>query len=173
MANEPIADGKVINLSYTLKNSAGKLLDRADPGEPFSYLHGAQQIVPGLENALTGLKVGDKKQVTVQPKEGYGEVNDSLKLVVSRAQFPKEAELEEGMQFETHSDDGQGIVFTVEKIEEDKVHIDGNHPLAGETLHFDIEVLGVRDATGEEMDHGHAHGAHGHGHDHDHDHDHD
>jgi FKBP-type peptidyl-prolyl cis-trans isomerase SlyD len=161
---DPISNGKVVNLSYSLKNDAGKLLDRADPGEPFSYLHGAQQIVPGLESALAGMKVGDKKKVTVAPQDGYGEVNDSLKLVVSRAQFPKEAELEAGMQFETHSDDGQGIVFTVEKIEEDKVHIDGNHPLAGQTLHFDVEVLAVRDATSEEMEHGHAHGEHGHEH---------
>jgi FKBP-type peptidyl-prolyl cis-trans isomerase SlyD len=159
-----IKNGTVVNLAYSLTNDAGEVLDRADAKDPFTYLHGVGQIVPGLETALEGAKVGDKKKVSVEPAEGYGEVNPELKLVVNRAQFPKGVELETGMQFETSSPDGHGMAFTVEKIEDDKVHIDGNHPLAGQTLHFDVEVLSMRAATEEEMEHGHAHGGDGHHH---------
>ncbi len=159
-----VKNGSVVDLAYQLKNSKGEVLDQSDAAEPFTYLHGAQQIVPGLESALEGLKVGDKKKVTVDPEQGYGETNPELKLVVNRTQFPPGAKMEEGMQFETHTQDGQGIIFTVEQITGEQVHIDGNHPLAGQTLHFDVEVLKVRDATEEEMSHGHAHGGDGHHH---------
>lgn len=159
-----IKAGKVVNLSYSLKNDQGETLDQADANDPFVYLHGSQQIVPGLENALEGLKIGDKKKVTVAPAEGYGELDNDLRLTVNRSQFPEGAQLQEGMQFETRSPDGHGLVFTVETIEGDKVHINGNHPLAGQTLHFDVEVLEMRDATEEEQSHGHAHGPDGHHH---------
>lgn len=159
-----IKNGTVVNLAYTLTNDEGEVLDRADAKDPFTYLHGVGQIVPGLESALEGGKVGDKKKVSVAAADGYGEVNADLKLVVNRSQFPKGAELEEGMQFETSGADGQGMVFTVEKIDGEKIHIDGNHPLAGQALHFDVEVLSMRAATEEEMSHGHAHGEDGHHH---------
>ncbi len=157
-----IKNGKVVDLAYSLKSSKGEVLDQSSKEDPFTYLHGAQQIVPGLETALAGLNIGDKKQVTVTAAEGYGEVNSDLKLTVQRAQFPPNAQIEEGMQFETQTPDGQGIVFTIEKVEGDKVSIDGNHPLAGQNLHFDVEVLNIRDATQDELDHGHAHGPDGH-----------
>jgi FKBP-type peptidyl-prolyl cis-trans isomerase SlyD len=166
MSKSVIAEGKVVNLLYSLTNSKGEVLDRADSEAPFSYLHGAQQIVPGLETALEGLTIGDKKKVVVEPDEGYGIANPELKLTVSRAQFPSTVEVEIGMQFEAHTPDGQGVVFTVEGIEGDKIKIDGNHPLAGQVLHFDVEVLAMRDATDEEKEHGHAHGGDGHHHDH-------
>lgn len=156
-----IKTGKVVHLGYSLKNSGGQVLDKADSSQPFTYLHGAKQIVPGLESALEGLKVGDKKNVVVAPGEGYGEKNPELKLAVSRSQFPEGVEIQPGMQFEAHAQDGQGVVFMVESIEGEKINLDGNHPLAGETLHFDVEVLGVRDATDEEQKHGHAHGPDG------------
>jgi FKBP-type peptidyl-prolyl cis-trans isomerase SlyD len=159
-----IANGKVVNLAYTLTDSEGEVLDQADANEPFAYMHGSAQIIPGLESALVGLKQGDKKKVTVEPANGYGELNPDLKLTVKRTQFPADAELETGMQFETQTPDGHSIVFTVEEIEGDTVTIDGNHPLAGETLTFDVEVLSVRDATKEELAHGHAHGGDGHHH---------
>jgi FKBP-type peptidyl-prolyl cis-trans isomerase SlyD len=171
MAHESISDGKVVNLIYSLKNDQGEVLDRADGDAPFTYLHGAQQIVPGLENALIGLKVGDKKKVSVPPADGYGEHNPELKLTVNKAQFPSKVDLEPGMQFEAHTPDGHGVVFTVESLEGDTVKIDGNHPLAGQTLHFDVEVLSMRDATDDEKEHGHAHGPEGHEHGDDHDHD--
>lgn len=159
-----IKAGKVVDLSYSLKNTAGEVLDTADANDPFTYLHGAQQIVPGLETALEGLKVGDKKNVTVAPGQGYGEKSDELRITVNRSQFPKGADLKVGMQFEANAGGGEGIPFRIEAIEGDMIHLDGNHPLAGETLHFAVEVLKVRDATSEEMDHGHAHGGDGHHH---------
>lgn len=160
-----IQSGKVVDLSYSLKNSKGDLLDQADAKDPFTYLHGAQQIVPGLENALEGLKAGDKKDVQVAPEEGYGIRSDDLRIIVNRSQFPAGVELEAGMQFEAKGGpDGEAMAFRIEAINGDKIHLDGNHPLAGETLHFSVEVLKVRDATEEEMDHGHAHGGDGHHH---------
>lgn len=161
-----ITSGKVVQLNYILQDSQGKKLDEANSSHPFSYLHGGNQIVPGLETALDGMKIGEKKEVVVAPADGYGELNPQLKLIVDRSQFPKEMELEEGMQFEADSGNGEGIVFTIEKIEGQKVHVDGNHPLAGVTLHFNIEVVSVRDATEEELDHGHVHGEDGHHHHH-------
>src|ERR1044072_2375138 len=101
-----ISNGKVVDLKYSLTNSKGEVLDQSDADSPFTYLHGAQQIVPGLENALEGLKVGDKKKVTVEPSEGYGESNPQLQLTVNRSPFPEGAELKEGMQFEANVGDG-------------------------------------------------------------------
>jgi FKBP-type peptidyl-prolyl cis-trans isomerase SlyD len=164
MSNTLIAQDKVVSLAYSLKDEEGEVLDQSDAQEPFVYLHGAEQIVPGLENALTGLKVGDKKQVTVQPDEGYGEFNPDLRLTVKKTQFPAEAELVEGLEFETTLQDGTPAIFTIVEIEGDQVTVDGNHPLAGEVLHFDVEVLSIRDATADELSHGHAHGADGHHH---------
>lgn len=158
-----IQSGKVVQLGYVLKDSDGEILDESDAQRPFAYLHGAHQIVPGLENALEGLKPGDKKNVTVEPKEGYGELDPKLKLVVKRRQFDASVQLEPGMQFEGD----HGMVFVIEKLEGENVHIDGNHPLAGETLHFAVEVLQIRDATEEEKTHGHSHGPGG-AHDHEH-----
>jgi len=168
---QTISEGKVVQLSYSLTNTKGELLDRADRNEPFTYLHGASQIVPGLEGALVGLKTGDTKKVKVEAAEGYGEVDADLQLTVKRTQFPADVDMQPGMQFETRGPDGTGMIFTIMGVTGDSVKIDGNHPLAGETLHFDVEVLEIRDATDEEKQHGHAHGPEGHGHDHgDHEH---
>ena len=153
-----ISKNSVVSLSYCLKNSTGVELDKADKNEPFAYLHGMGQMVPGLEKELEGLGVGDKKEVTVLPTEGYGEFNPQLKIEVDRANFPKDADIQPGMQFEGQGDGGTRTVFTVKAVVGDKIQVDGNHPLAGETLHFSIEVVGVRDATQEELSHGHAHG---------------
>lgn len=160
-----IQDGKVVGLAYTLKNSKGDLLDQTDGKQPFAYMHGGQQIVPGLENALGGLKIGDKKDVVVSPENGYGELNPQLKMTVKRTQFPEVAEIQAGMQFQAQAPDGgPGMVFTIAEVKDDDVTIDGNHPLAGQSLHFSVEVLSIRDATEEEMSHGHVHGEGGHHH---------
>ncbi len=153
----------VVSLSYTLKNDTGHELDKSTPDKPFTYLHGNKQIVLGLENALEGLAVGDKKQVTVAPAEGYGEFSAELKMEVERSNFPKDAKIQAGMQFSTEVN-GNHQVFTVTDIAGDKVKVDGNHPLAGQTLHFDVEVVEIRDATAEELQHGHVHGPGGHDH---------
>ena len=160
-----VKKNSVVSLSYCLKNANGEELDRADKDKPFAYLHGNGQMVPGLEKELDGLAIGDKKDVTVSPAEGYGDLNPELRNEVDRANFPKDADIQPGMQFEGQGDGGTRAVFTVKAVVGDKIHVDGNHPLAGETLHFSIEIAGVRDATQEELTHGHAHGeggAHGH-----------
>lgn len=157
-----ISKNKVVSLAYELKNDKGETLDVADSRAPFHYLHGASQIVPGLESALDGLKKGDKKSVTVKPDDGYGEHNPELKMAASKTQFPGDVDLQVGLQFETETDDGERLMFTITGIEGDKVIIDGNHPLAGQTLHFSVEVIGIREATKDELQHGHAHGDDGH-----------
>jgi FKBP-type peptidyl-prolyl cis-trans isomerase SlyD len=154
----------VVGISYTLKNSSGEQLDRAEKADPFLYLHGASNIVPGLENALEGLAVGDKKEVAVQPEEGYGEINPNLKIKVDRTAFPEGTDIQEGMQFAADVGTGQPLPFIVEKVAGSEIFLDGNHPLAGEVLHFEVEVLSVRPASSEELEHGHAHGPNGHAH---------
>lgn len=159
-----ITKGKVVSLAYCLKNEDGEVLDEGGRQDPFAYMHGMNQIVPGLERAIEGMKVGDKKSVAVDPKDGYGDYDQALLVQVQKSQFPPNLSLTPGMQFEGGAQDGSPIVFTVEKIDGDLVTVNGNHPLAGETLHFDIEVIEVRDATQEELSHGHPHGPGGHHH---------
>jgi FKBP-type peptidyl-prolyl cis-trans isomerase SlyD len=159
-----IADNTVVILDYTVTNPEGDLIDSSsETGEPLTYLHGSGNIVPGLEQALTGRRVGDSFQITVPPEEGYGERHDELVQVVSRDQFVGIDDMEVGMQFQTEAD-GEVHVVTVTALEGDEVVVDANHPLAGETLVFDVTVLEVRPATAEEIQHGHVHGAGGHHH---------
>jgi len=157
-----IQKDSVVGISYVLTNNAGMELDQASASDPFFYLHGASNIVPGLEEKLEGLKVGDKRQVSVDPIDGYGEINPALKIKVGRDAFPSGTEIEVGMQFAADVGNGQPMPFTVENVDGDEIFLDGNHPLAGETLNFDVEVLSVRQATDDELSHGHAHGPEGH-----------
>ncbi len=152
-----VKSNDVVTISYRLSNSKNEELDRSDDSQPFSYLHGHQNIVPGLEVALEGLKVGDKKKVVVEPKDGYGEVDPSLNTTLDVSQFPKDAKLSVGMRFVGQGDEGHQMLFTITDLKADKVEVDANHPLAGVTLHFDVEVLEIRAATQEELDHGHPH----------------
>ncbi|KMP11188.1 peptidylprolyl isomerase [Candidatus Nitromaritima sp. SCGC AAA799-A02] len=160
-----IAKDTVVSLNYNLKDAEGRELDRSDADHPLRYLHGAGEIVPGLEKALDGLKVGDKKEVTVTAQEGYGEIFPDLKMQVKREMFPADQKIEVGMQFMAELANGRKHPFVVMELGEDSINIDGNHPLAGKTLHFSIEVLDIRDATSEELEHGHSHGE-GSAHDH-------
>lgn len=159
-----IKNGTVVSLSYVLTNAGGEELDRAEKNDTFAYLHGYGQIVPGLENALNGLQVGEKKKVVIPPLEAYGEVIPELKMKLEKSQFPAGEVIEEGMQFLSQDPEGNEFVFSVLGVEGEHVLVDGNHPLAGETLHFDVEVLGIRDATPEELEHKHVHGEGGHHH---------
>ncbi|RVU32244.1 MULTISPECIES: FKBP-type peptidyl-prolyl cis-trans isomerase [Neptunomonas] len=158
-----IADNAVVTMHYTLKNAAGEVLDSSQGQEPLAYLHGANNIVPGLENALVGKATGDKLEVTVKPEEGYGDVREELVQKVPHENFQGINELQVGMQFMAQAPWGEQPV-TVIKIEDDGVTLDGNHPLAGQELFFDIEVTEVRAATEDELSHGHAHGEGGHHH---------
>jgi FKBP-type peptidyl-prolyl cis-trans isomerase SlyD len=154
---------RVVTLAYTLKDDDDKIIDQSDDGS-FCYLHGANNIIPGLENALTGKTTGDELSVTIPPEEGYGVHDVEKTQAVPREMFPADDEIVAGMQFHAQGPDGHQLVVTVVKVEDDRVTIDGNHPLAGVQLNFDVKVLEVRDATGEEITHGHVHGPGGHHH---------
>ena len=158
-----VAKDKVVAIDYTLKDSDGQILDQSDKGEPLSYLHGAGMIIEGLESALEGKVANDELQVVVEPTDGYGEVDEGLRQQVPRSEFADIEDLAVGMQFRVNADDGF-IVVTVVDVNDEQVTVDGNHQLAGVTLHFDVKVREIRDATEEEIEHGHPHGPGGHEH---------
>jgi len=158
-----ISKNKVVTINYTLTGNDGEVIDSSTGHEPLAYIHGTDYMIPGLEQALEGHAVGDSLSVTVEPKDGYGERNESLVQLVQRELFGNVEKLEPGMQFQAHTDDGIEMV-TITAVNEDEITVDGNHPLAGATLNFDVEVVDVRDATAEELDHGHVHGPEGHHH---------
>lgn len=156
MNSKNIEKGSVVGMSYQLKNDKGEELDRADLTQPFYYLHGFGNIVPGLENALTGLSTGDIKEVAVIPSQGYGDVIPELCMTVERESFPPDVDIQPGMQFSANIN-GQAVPFTVEDVNNDEVTINGNHPLAGVTLHFRVQILSIRESTAQEQEHGHVH----------------
>ena len=153
-----IADNTAVSIHYTLTNDQGEVLDSSDGGDALVYLHGSGNIISGLEAALIGKKVGDKLNVRIEPQDAYGVVSDDMVQVISKDMFEGVDHIEVGMQFHADVSHGPGIV-TVVNIDGDNVTIDGNHPLAGEALTFDVEIVEVRAATKEELDHGHVHGA--------------
>jgi FKBP-type peptidyl-prolyl cis-trans isomerase SlyD len=158
-----IAANKVVQIHYTLTNDDGEVLDSSKGQGPLAYIHGIGNIIPGLEQALDGRAIGDKFQVTIPPEDAYGVRNDDLVQAVPRGAFEGVDEILPGMQFHAQSPDGLQL-FTVVDVAGDEVVLDGNHPMAGITLNFDVEVAGIRDATAEELDHGHVHGPGGHHH---------
>ncbi|GAB4588931.1 FKBP-type peptidyl-prolyl cis-trans isomerase [Nocardia sp. IFM 10818] len=153
-----IGTDKVVSIDYTLTDDAGEVLDTSAGEAPLLYLHGADNIVPGLERALDGKTTGDEVSVVVEPEDGYGDYVAELVSVVNRDMFEAIDELEVGMEFEAETPDGEGQIVTVVEVDGDDVTIDGNHPLAGERLHFRVTVVDVRDATSDELAHGHPHG---------------
>jgi len=159
-----IANNHVVVLHYTLKDNDDNILDKSDDGS-FCYLHGASNIIPGLENALTGKTTSDNFSVSIPPEEAYGVHDESKSQDVPRSMFPPEPEVAAGMQFNAEGPDGQTVVVTIKKVEGDTITVDGNHPLAGATLNFDVTVVDIRDASAEELEHGHVHGPEGHQHD--------
>lgn len=153
-----ISADKVVYFHYTLRDDAGKVLDSSDGNDPLPYLHGHQNIVPGLESELEGLSVGDKKNVTVAPEQGYGERRDDAVQTVPVTELPDEIPREVGLQIFAEGPDGQHFPLWITAVSEETVTLDGNHPLAGQTLHFDVEITEVRAAEAEELAHGHVHG---------------
>ncbi len=154
---------RVIGFHYTLTDKSGTTLDSSIGDEPLYFLEGAQQIIPGLESVLGLMNVGDKRKIEVKSQDAYGEINPELIVKVKRTQFPPDANLQVGDQFQVNNDN-HSPVFTIITVETEEVTVDGNHPMAGKDLFFDVEIIGMREATQEEIGHGHAHGAHGHGH---------
>lgn len=152
-----IEKDRVVTISYTLKDEAGTLLDSSEENGDFPYLHGHENIVPGLERALEGRKVGDTIQAVVQPEEGYGVRNESLVITVPRNQMPDDEEITVSMEFHAQDKDGNVQHVTVTGVSDDSVTLDGNHFLAGQVLDFTVTINGIRPAESEEIDHGHVH----------------
>ena len=159
-----ISAGKVVGIEFTLTNPEGELLDRSEPGNPMLYLHGEGQIVPGLERALEGRKKGERLQVVVKPDDGYGELSGEEPQAIPRDSFPAEAELEPDQPVMATTPDGDTIVLFIVDLDDDQVWVSLDHPLAGQTLHFDVHIVSMRDATPAEQEHGHPHGPDGHHH---------
>lgn len=158
--------GKVVSIHYVLRDDAGQELDRSEEGSPMFYLHGAQNIVAGLEEKLTGAAIGAKVSVTVPPEKGYGPRNRGKVFQIPRSALPATVTPTRGMQLYANGPDNQKVPVFITKVQGPTITVDPNHPLAGVTLHFDVTVVDVRDATDEEKTHGHAHGPDGHGHGH-------
>jgi len=156
-------DNTVVLIHYTLTSDTGETLDSSAGREPLAYLHGSGNIIPGLEDALVGKRTGDKLKVSIAPAEAYGLRDDALIQIVPRDAFGGAPDIDVGMQFQAQTPEGVRIV-TVVGVAGNEITLDGNHPLAGETLHFDVEVTQVRAATEEELVHGHVHGVGGHHH---------
>ena len=157
-----IQNDKVVTMHYHLTNADGEILDSSRESEPLTYLHGAGNIVSGLERALTSLDVGATTTVQLSPSEAYGEYNADMVQQVPREEFGGIQGLEVGMQLQAQDPNGQTFVVYITEIHDEVVVVDANHPLAGVDLTFDIEIVDVRDATAEELTHGHVHGPEGH-----------
>ncbi|HCV02691.1 FKBP-type peptidyl-prolyl cis-trans isomerase [Pseudoalteromonas sp. SSMSWG5] len=159
-----VAANKVVKMHYSVLDNNKNTIDNSFDGEPLVFIVGTGYLIPGLEDALLGKEAGDTFSVTVEPEQGYGERHDDLMQAVPKSMF-EGMEIEVGMQFRATTDAGDQSVMIIE-IQDEDVIVDGNHPLSGITLHFDVEVLEVRDATEEELAHGHVHGEGGCGHSH-------
>ena len=153
-----LSKGRVATLDYTLTDDAGNTLDESQDGS-FTYLHGAANIIPALEQALEGKKPGDHLNVVLEPRDGYGERDPARVRTVSRDLFPPDMAIKEGMRFQGQTDSGQKTVVTVAEVRNDGIVVDANHPLAGERLHFDVRVVAVREASEDELVHGRTNGA--------------
>jgi FKBP-type peptidyl-prolyl cis-trans isomerase SlyD len=159
-----ITSENVVTIHYTLRSPEGEIIDQSPSDHPLVYLHGANTIIPGLESALEGKAVGDQFDVVVPPEQGYGEKDEDMVIELPRSQFEPGEILEVGAEFEMEIDEHDEIATIVE-VKEDSVIADFNHPLAGETLHFSVSVIDIRNATETEIEHGHAHdGDDSHGH---------
>ncbi len=158
-----IGPDSVVTIHYTLKDDAGEVLDSSVSGDPITYLHGRGNLVPGLERELEGKAVGDKLNVTVTPADGYGEYSKDMVQQVPRRSLQGISKIAVGMRLQAQTAHGpRAVVIT--RLAGDMVTVDGNHPLAGKTLNFDVEITDVRQASEEELSHGHVHGAGGHHH---------
>ncbi|MCR4789652.1 MAG: peptidylprolyl isomerase [Treponemataceae bacterium] len=142
-----ISKDKVVAIAYTLKNTDGEILDSSEQGNPLVFIQGNGHLIPGLENALEGKAEGEELSVTVEPKDAYGEYDEKLVFEVDKTQFPENVDVKAGMNFEAEN----GQIVTVKEVGESKVKIDANHPMAGQTLCFDVKIESVRDLTDEEM----------------------
>lgn len=158
-----IKENSVVQMHYKLTNKEGMLLDSSEGREPLTYMHGKQMLIPGLENQLAGKEMGNKFVAEVPANEAYGDKSPEMIHVVPKENFKGDGELQAGLQIQIDTNQGTQMAV-ITKVEGDDVTIDMNHPLAGMDLSFDVEIVDVREATQEEIDHGHVHGPGGHQH---------
>ena len=158
-----ISQNSVVTMNYTLTDDKGNKLDESQDSS-FAYLHGASNIIPGLENALAGKSAGDELTVSVSPEDAYGVRDESMLQQVPKSMFEDTSQIAVGTQFHAQGPNGEMLVVTVMEVQDDHVVVDGNHPLAGVDLNFDVKIIDVRDASEEEVAHGHVHGPGGHHH---------
>lgn len=151
-----VQDDVIVTLHYTV-TVEGKIVDTSRNDEPIFFIQGKRQIVPGLERALYGMKVGESKEVVVAPEDAYGKVDEDAFADIPRSEFPPEIPLDPGIELQLSNDEGDELEAFIVSADEDTVHLNFNHPLAGEELHFSVQVLELRQATEEELDHGHVH----------------
>ena len=159
-----ITQNKVVTMNFTLTDDYGNVLDSTDTGGSFSYISGGNMVLPKLEEAVNGMLIGTKKSLKLNAADGYGNYNEDALQVVGKENFPEDFVLEVGMEYIASNPDGVQMPFTITKVDGEEITIDFNHPLAGINLNFNIELVDVRDATAEELNHGHVHGAGGHHH---------
>jgi len=156
MSIDKVQDGVVVSIDYTLSVD-GEVLDSSDDAGPLQFLAGHENIVPGLEREMIGMKIGDTKDVVVAPVDGYGEFDEEGFMEVPRSDFPNDMEIEEGVELSVTDEDGQNQYARVESVSPESVRLDFNHPLAGAELHFNVTVVALREPTKEELEHGHVH----------------
>ena len=153
---EQIADDVVVSLDYTLTVD-NEVVDTSEDSEPIVFLQGHGNIIPGLEQALYGLAVGDQKEVVVQPADGYGELDPEAFADVPRKEFPPQIPMEVGIELQMRDKSGDILDARIDAVDEDTVRLDFNHPLAGKQLNFSVTVVSLRSASPEELEHGHVH----------------
>lgn len=158
-----IEKNSVVSMNYTLTNNDGQVIDSSEGRAPLMFIQGHGNLIPGLEAELEGKSANDILDVTIAPEAGYGARHEGLVQALDKKQFAGVPDLKPGMQFQANTSQGP-VMITVMEVKEDKVIVDGNHPLAGVTLNFHVEIVSVRAATPSELEHGHAHGAGGHQH---------
>jgi FKBP-type peptidyl-prolyl cis-trans isomerase SlyD len=159
-----IGANKVVTLNYDLSDDKGNLIQSTKEQAPFVYLSGNNQILPKLEQAVDTMIIGSKKNITLNSSDAYGDYDEKAVQQVKKEEFPADADLKAGMEFMAQSPDGNPIPFVIKEVLDEEITIDFNHPLAGKNLNFDVQLVDVRDATAEELQHGHVHGAGGHHH---------
>lgn len=161
---QKVAKNKVVALAFELFDTEKNLIDSATRKEPMPYIHGVGQLLPVVEQALEGKSENFSTNITVSADNAYGPYMDELVVELPRAHFPKDVDIQIGMCFNTTGPNGEPIIVEVKQVDAQKVSVDGNHPLAGMDLEYKLEIVGIRDASKEELDHGHVHGAGGHHH---------
>lgn len=159
-----IGVNKVVTLNYTLSDDQGNLIQTTKEYGPFVYLSGGNQILPKLEEAIDSMIIGGKKIIELNSTDAYGDFDENAIQFVKKNVFPEGANVEPGLEYMAHNPEGHAVPFVIKEVKDDDVTIDFNHPLAGKNLNFDVELVDVRDATAEELQHGHAHGSDGHHH---------